>query len=394
MSGRGETSPGWISASEKVSKPLAYASHADAPTLLVWPTVTRPAREMFEALDVTDVEERVYLALLEHSPTSATRLSSLLALPARRVQETVASLVGKGLATRIPARPPEFAAVPPEIAVVSLIRRRRDELDVAGVAAQQLADRVRKNRGLDPVGFLDLITERSVVRNTYLQIERAAESDIAAIDLPPHMRQLRGEVERETRAVDVRYRLICDQTSLDRTAELHVVDALAATGHEVRVIADVPLSMMITDASLGLIVLSSDGAEPDSVLMVRPSPLLDGLNRLFEELWANGALARPDGTRGDGAGPAALAEPDRRLITLMALGVKDAAISRQLGIGLRTIQRRIADLMTALGARTRFQAGVMAVNRGWTRPPSHPQGLEPELPSREPGAGPRPSRSS
>ena len=38
---------------------------------------------------------------------------------------------------------------------------------------------------------------------------------------------------------------------------------------------------------------------------------------------------------------------------------------RKLGIGLRTVRRRIAELMTDLGVDTRFQAGVEAVRRGW-----------------------------
>ena len=40
-------------------------------------------------------------------------------------------------------------------------------------------------------------------------------------------------------------------------------------------------------------------------------------------------------------------------------------IARKLGISLRTVRRRMAELMSDLGADTRFQAGVEAVRRGW-----------------------------
>jgi DNA-binding NarL/FixJ family response regulator len=46
-------------------------------------------------------------------------------------------------------------------------------------------------------------------------------------------------------------------------------------------------------------------------------------------------------------------------------GATDEVIARKLGIGLRTVRRRIASLMTELGVDTRFQAGVEAVRRGW-----------------------------
>jgi DNA-binding NarL/FixJ family response regulator len=36
-----------------------------------------------------------------------------------------------------------------------------------------------------------------------------------------------------------------------------------------------------------------------------------------------------------------------------------------MGLSLRTVRRRIAELMIELGADTRFQAGAEAVRRGW-----------------------------
>jgi DNA-binding NarL/FixJ family response regulator len=51
------------------------------------------------------------------------------------------------------------------------------------------------------------------------------------------------------------------------------------------------------------------------------------------------------------------------LLGLLVAGLKDETIARQLGVSLRTVQRRIAALMHELGARTRFQAGVAARDR-------------------------------
>ena len=44
---------------------------------------------------------------------------------------------------------------------------------------------------------------------------------------------------------------------------------------------------------------------------------------------------------------------------------KDEQIARALGMSVRTVRRRVADLMDELGADSRFQAGVEAVRRGW-----------------------------
>jgi DNA-binding NarL/FixJ family response regulator len=52
---------------------------------------------------------------------------------------------------------------------------------------------------------------------------------------------------------------------------------------------------------------------------------------------------------------------------LLAAGLKDEAIARQLGISLRTVHRRTSELSLALGARARFQAGVLAERSGLLR---------------------------
>ena len=55
----------------------------------------------------------------------------------------------------------------------------------------------------------------------------------------------------------------------------------------------------------------------------------------------------------------------RLLLEQLARGAKDEQIARTLGLSLRTVRRRVADLMDDLGAGSRFQAGVEAVRRGW-----------------------------
>jgi DNA-binding NarL/FixJ family response regulator len=64
-------------------------------------------------------------------------------------------------------------------------------------------------------------------------------------------------------------------------------------------------------------------------------------------------------------GGGSLSDLRRFLLEQLAAGQVDEQIAVRLGIGLRTVRRRVADLMTELGADTRFQAGVEAARRGW-----------------------------
>lgn len=79
------------------------------------------------------------------------------------------------------------------------------------------------------------------------------------------------------------------------------------------------------------------------------NPLVIALfSAYFDELWAK-------------AQPMSVAigehKDDERLLELLALGLKDEAIARLLGLGLRTVRRRIAALMAVHGVDTRYQLG-------------------------------------
>src|SRR3954464_6083413 len=50
----------------------------------------------------------------------------------------------------------------------------------------------------------------------------------------------------------------------------------------------------------------------------------------------------------------------------LLLGVPDATASRRLNMSPRTFSRRVAELLDLLGVATRFQAGVVAAQLGWT----------------------------
>ncbi|MGP3965313.1 response regulator transcription factor [Nonomuraea sp. 3N208] len=60
-----------------------------------------------------------------------------------------------------------------------------------------------------------------------------------------------------------------------------------------------------------------------------------------------------------------LTEQQRAVLRLLATGAKDAAIARSMGVSTRTITRLVSELTAALGASSRFQAGVRAARLGW-----------------------------
>jgi DNA-binding NarL/FixJ family response regulator len=67
----------------------------------------------------------------------------------------------------------------------------------------------------------------------------------------------------------------------------------------------------------------------------------------------------------DGVPPGELAERSRQVLLLMSAGLKDESIARVTGMSRRTVQKHVTSTMSLLGARTRFQAALLARERGW-----------------------------
>ena len=137
-----------------------------------------------------------------------------------------------------------------------------------------------------------------------------------------------------------------------------VLRARAQAGEQVRLVSELPTRLIIIGTTHA-VVPEPLGFADEPRLLVRQGALVHALTLLFEQLWE-----RAVPVSGLDLGEA---RPDLRrfLVQLLAAGHKDEQIARTLGLSLRTVRRRVADLMTELGCDSRFQAGVEATRRGW-----------------------------
>lgn len=132
----------------------------------------------------------------------------------------------------------------------------------------------------------------------------------------------------------------------------------AQFGEQIRVVPEVPTRLLVLGTAL-VAVPEPFGSSEQPRLVIRQRSVVQGFSMLFEMLWES-ASPVPDLELGE-------PRPDLRRLLLqqLATGAKDEQIARTLGISLRTVRRRIANLLIELGVDSRFQAGVEAVRRGW-----------------------------
>jgi hypothetical protein len=135
-----------------------------------------------------------------------------------------------------------------------------------------------------------------------------------------------------------------------------VLKARIDEGEEIRLIDHMPTRLFVISGTHAVLP-EPLGFADEPRLLVRQGALVEALTLLFELYWERSvAVPQLEGAR-----------PDQRafLVRQLASGVKDEQIARTLGLSLRTVRRRVSDLMIELGVDTRFQAGVEAVRRGW-----------------------------
>jgi DNA-binding MarR family transcriptional regulator len=326
---------------------------------------------------VAAIEEHVYVALLTHPGSTLAQLAAVLDFPKRRLQTVLRNLERHGLVSRSPERVRRYLPSPPTVAVDALIAQWQERMLQTRLAAAQLEDRLRGTVESDIASreIIQIVNGRDAAARRYTQIEQAAREEVLVFDRPPYYTTNQvdaiNETERDSLARGVQWRAVYSQESLTLPGGYDHVCRSIDMGEQARVMAELPLKLTIADRNVAAVPLDLDHPNlGGGTLIVRTSSLLDALRALFEFVWERASPLRLSSGEGVAAGdPTTLnAPPDRQtLLPLLAAGLKDESIARQLGIATRTVERRMQDLMRDLDATTRFQAGWLAAQRELAR---------------------------
>ncbi len=302
--------------------------------------------------DVSPAAEELYADLLRSVGGPVSRM------PGRA--ESVAELTRVGLVRQEGGR---IVPVPVRLAVERWVIEQEARISQARLAASHFASLQGPSSG----GFLEVIRGIDQVREAAHQVETGAAKEVLCFDRAPYFSQSKGAISTAQEAVadrGVKYRVVYQQAVLEDPAIMAAVRYSISLGEEARTFPDVPIRMIIADDRQALLVLpysaapgDDEPADADAVL-VHPSTLLDALIRLFDSIWS---LAVPISYLDDSS----WTDEHQHLLQLLATGLTDASIARELGVSERTVQRRINRLHQLLGANTRFLLGVQAVKRGW-----------------------------
>ncbi|MEV7124407.1 helix-turn-helix transcriptional regulator [Streptomyces sp. NPDC093260] len=322
-------------------------------------------------LGLDPVVEAVYRAMLAHPDDSVGEMAERLSMPVETVRgalDTLSELTLVRVGEDTGSSP---RAVSPPLAMQILLARqeaeiaaRKQRLEATRAAAAELIADYAHLQDLEPglglqyIEGVEAIRDHlemlnSQVRNEFLTFAPGGPQTPANMKAsqPLNLLLLERGVQMRTVYLDSIRR---DAPTMDhaRWLEEH--------GAHVRTVPGLPNRMIIIDRRVALVAARAGDTAAGAYIVSGPG-LLTMLLSLFDYVWADasplGEPARPT--------PTGLTRAQEEALRLMAQGRTDESIATSLGVSVRTARRLTGSVISSLDARSRFQAGVRAVRRGY-----------------------------
>ncbi|WP_326818435.1 MULTISPECIES: helix-turn-helix transcriptional regulator [unclassified Streptomyces] len=328
-------------------------------------------------LGLEPLEDAVYRLLVDRPDCEPATLAGESTGCAEDVARALDVLVERGLASARPEGDDDvihYRAASPVLALGPLLESRRASLRRVESLVTTLAERHRSAQAHASGAPVEVLSGAAAIRRRLLLMQDQATIEVCTM-MP--LREVHSviTVEDNHDAIEdvlmrrgIALRSVIERDWLERPEMAATAAAYAAQGQHISVVDELPIKLIIVDRRMALLPLAPERDDVDPVaLAVHGTGLLTALSSLFEAHFERGWRLLPSETdprtgRTDGA---ELDAVDRQIVSLLYVGLTDAAIARQLGMGHRTVQRRLQSLMVEVGAATRFQLGWRAARSGW-----------------------------
>ncbi|MEU1543787.1 LuxR C-terminal-related transcriptional regulator [Actinacidiphila glaucinigra] len=326
---------------------------------------------MLTALGLDSVTETVYRAMLRHPAAGVAALAHAAGLSVEEVGNALDTLSELALVRPAAGDAGRLRAVSPDIGMEILMGRQQAQLaeqqlrlEASRAAAARLISEYAELRpaashpGVEHLVGLDQIRDRLTVLTREVREEFLAFAP-GGPQTAENMAASRP-LNQDLLGRGVRMRTIyLDSVRAHRPTVEHAT-SLARLGGRIRTTPSLPTRMIIMDRLTAMIPVSSDDTAAGAVLLTGQGTLT-ALCALFETTWESaqplGEIVSTD--------PNGLNGQQATALRLLAEGHTDEAIAKRLGVSHRTARRIASELMERLDARSRFEAGVRAVQRGW-----------------------------
>lgn len=207
-----------------------------------------------------------------------------------------------------------------------------------------------------------VLTDLTELRRRLIRLSELTRRELVSVHAgaAPSREVLESSLEADramiTRGVELRIVFPADFCRVAHVREYSA--AMEAEGALIRFADALPHRLIVSDHSQATVPIDYRDLSRGAVHVTNPL-LARSLRHLSVSLFRRGrTLAEVDPDEGP-------TEIELRLLQALNSGATDEAAARALAISERTLRRYLSALLTKLGATSRFQAGVKAVERGW-----------------------------
>ncbi|MER7283049.1 LuxR C-terminal-related transcriptional regulator [Dactylosporangium sp. NPDC000244] len=307
--------------------------------------------------------------MLDHPSWGVAELAERLGAEPGEVRSALDELFELALLRQSVERDGGLRPVSPAVGLQMLLARQQAELEhrkqriaegqaaVAAMVAEYSARPATVAEEAERVLGMDQILRRLE--------ELADTARVEALSITPGVQSaasieagLRNNAALVARGVSLRTAM--QDTARNDRPTLAYAQSLTDAGAEVRTAPVLPPRMLIADRATAIVPMDP-GETSAGVLVLTGRGVVAALVALFEQVWSTAVPLGAAKTR-DRQGVTA---QERELLHLLGQGHTDESAAKRLGLSERTCRRMMADLMERLGARSRFEAGLLAVREGW-----------------------------
>ncbi|WP_051966855.1 helix-turn-helix domain-containing protein [Kitasatospora mediocidica] len=318
----------------------------------------------------------VYRYATRRSSIGCAELPASLGITRAEAQAALTQLVELRLLQPAGRSGDTYAAVNPMSAALQLLSPSELELSTQ----QQTIDRIRNDMRLllplyqegaiareEDDGF-EVISDLPSVRTLLEKLAAECQSEVLTSQ-PGGGRDARLLMETATRDRVVLDRGVSMRTLYQHTARFDLttcdyVQRIVDYGAEVRTTGNGFMRFLVYDRRTAVLSLADNA---HGAVVVRVPEAVHFVAQSFDWAWAT---AEPFPTRSTWDEARSISDDvNKTLLRMLVNGLDDRRIARQLGISLRTCQRRISDLMTRIGARNRLHAGYLICQQGLIEAP-------------------------
>lgn len=319
-------------------------------------------------LGLSSEAEAVYRAMLTHHEDGVAALATRLRLEERSVRDALDELSRLAMLQPSADRPGRMRAVAPGVGLRVLTARRQRELaemECRVRASQEAAARMIAEYTASSAAAVgtEILTGTDEVCDRLRELFSGARNEVTALAPggagagAPLTTSLTFNEDVLRRGV--RVRAVYLDSARHHDPKSRHVEGLIDLGVEVRTAPAFATRMLVVDRSTALLPLHADADADGAVLLTGRGPLT-ALCELVDTIWSQ---SRPWGEQ-PVPGRTGCTPREAAVLTILADGGTDDTVAQKLGVSPRTARRLAATLMERLGARSRFQAGVIAAQEG------------------------------